>query len=138
MRIPGFTPDKGEIAGVRSGSWKLKLAYEGLYPKFLDRLILAGRFGHPAMLFNLEEDPGEQNNLYHLNSEKSEELENLVNTFMAELEPGRATLPVATPKDISDHKQLVFGLLMAAVVVLAPAILVFWVLVRWRRKVRAR
>ncbi len=138
MRIPVLTSSEAELAGVRDGDWKLKLAYDGLYPEALDHFIRAGRFSHPTLLFNLREDPGEQNNLAASHPDEVARLTGLIEDFENSAPAGRATLGTATGKDDSDHNNLIKGVLMAAAIVLLPVLFALIVIVRWVRRLIKR
>ncbi len=118
MRIPVLTSIEGEVAGVRDGKWKLKLAYDGLYPEFLDFFIKVGLFRHGTLLFDLENDPGEQNNLASKHPEEVERLRQLIFEFEGNLEAGHATLGSATENDARDYLKLAYGVAMALLFIL--------------------
>jgi arylsulfatase A-like enzyme len=134
MRIPHFTSPEGEVAGVRMGDWKLKLAYEGFYPEFLEPVMMAGRFSHDEFLFNLKDDPGETNNLLSQHPDKAKEMHALIDNFVATTVPGRPTMGTAADNDDSQH----FAIIQGTVILLSCALLaliVFVVLIiRLRRR----
>lgn len=55
----GLTAD---IVAYRNGDWKLKLPQSG-YPKFLEPVLKLNLFSHDLLLFNLNDDPFEKNNI---------------------------------------------------------------------------
>lgn len=70
---------QGQHQAFRSGKWKLKRPYKGrIYGKPVE---------HPALLFDLEADPGEQHNLAEAEPERVAEMEAAMDAFWASLQP---------------------------------------------------
>ena len=51
-----------DLLAYRDGDWKLKLPRSG-YPRFLEPILRLELYSHGLLLFNLEDDPYEQNNI---------------------------------------------------------------------------
>ncbi len=72
----------GDLAAFRSGDWKLKLPMERPYG---GRYGFEGEEAHGMLLFNLKEDPGEQQNLAEKHPEKVAQLQKEIEAFKASL-----------------------------------------------------
>lgn len=91
----------GELQAYRYGDWKLKLPYKGNNWSRWRTEMLA----HDTLLFNLKEDPGEQNNQLTDRPQKVIELVSRMETFinnLGELPPG---LPVKQGADNSHYQR---------------------------------
>ena len=62
--------DGKQLQGYRSGQWKVKLPYKGFRGNKWKQLVKA----HDTLLFNLNTDPGEKNNLFEKYPEKAKEI----------------------------------------------------------------
>lgn len=59
-----------ELQCYRNGSWKVKMPYKG----FKGAPYMSAVAAHDTLLFNLKDDPGEKNNIYHEFPEKAIQL----------------------------------------------------------------
>jgi arylsulfatase A len=62
--------DGKQLQGYRSGQWKVKLPYKGFRGNKWKQFVKA----HDTLLFNLDTDPGEKNNLFEKYPEKAKEI----------------------------------------------------------------
>ena len=62
--------DGKQLQGYRSGQWKVKLPYKGFRGNKWKQFVKA----HDTLLFNLNTDPGEKNNLFEKYPEKAKEI----------------------------------------------------------------
>jgi len=62
--------DGKQLQGYRSGQWKVKLPYRGFRGNKWKQFVKA----HDTLLFNLNTDPGEKNNLFEKYPEKAKEI----------------------------------------------------------------
>lgn len=93
----------GEIAAYRQGDWKLKLPREKPYgPAY----TYEGEPPHDTLLFNLREDPGEQNNLADEHPERVMAMQQDIADFEAGLTDLQPRKEVKPPADNSHHKYL--------------------------------
>ena len=92
-----------ELAAFRSGDWKLKLPMERPYE---GRYGYAGEPPHGLLLFNLEDDPEEKNNLAEQQPEKVQELQQNIAAFKQNLGPVRALHKYKPPSDQSHQEYL--------------------------------
>jgi len=90
----------GELRAYRHGDWKLKLPYKGQVGA-LAWLHAGFVRGHETLLFNLQDDPGEQNNLAKQNPEK-------VASMMASIEQFKAGLG-ELPEAKKTGKNMIYG-----------------------------
>jgi len=90
----------GELRAYRRGDWKLKLPYEGQVGA-LAWLHAGFVRGHETLLFNLQDDPGEKNNLAKQNTEK-------VASMMASIEQFKASLG-DLPTAKKTGKNMIYG-----------------------------
>jgi len=90
----------GELRAYRRGDWKLKLPYKGQVGA-LAWLHAGFVRGHETLLFNLQDDPGEQNNLAKQNPEK-------VASMMASIEHFKAGLG-ELPEAKKTGKNMIYG-----------------------------
>lgn len=67
------------LHAYRNGDWKLKLPFEGFHGARYRQGVLP----HDTLLFNLKQDPGEQNDLYAQHPEKVSELVELMEVCLA-------------------------------------------------------
>src|SRR4029077_7941320 len=72
--------DNSGLGGYREGRWKLKLAVRGGESVY-------ALYDHDDLLFDLEADPGEQNDLAPAMPEKVAELKRHMTELAAEVEP---------------------------------------------------
>ena len=70
---------QGQHQAYRSGKWKLKRPFKGT--------IYGEASKHETLLFDLEADPGEQNNLAEAQPERVKAMEQAMETFWASLQP---------------------------------------------------
>ena len=94
-----FTTD---FVGIRDDQWKFKLPQSG-YPKILEPIIKAGIYSHGEMLFNLNDDPQELNNLVDQYPEKAAELKAKLEAFDQEIKDANIK-PRRMQKAKHDHK----------------------------------
>jgi arylsulfatase A len=97
-----MAPLSDNIAAYRDGDWKLKLPRSG-YPKFLDSILKFNIYSHGLLLFNLQDDPYEQNNIADYHSEIVARMQQAITDMEANIasENPRKLYMGATP---SDHK----------------------------------
>lgn len=69
--------EDSRVAAYRDGDWKLKLPRSG-YPKFIDSLLKLHRYSHDLMLFNLRDDPYEQNNIAELHPDRVAQMQEAI------------------------------------------------------------
>ncbi len=142
LRMPVFSDQRPAIGAVRDGRWKLKLAQSGWYPQLLEPIAKAELYWHPQMLFDLEEDPGEQRDVSAEHPDVVERLSGEIARFAAALDPAEPVLVSAAPYDHTGWERLWRGigivtgitLLTFALPVVAAALLFR----RWRRRRSSR
>jgi len=123
----------GELRAYRSGDWKIKLPYKGQVG-FLSWLQNGFVAGHKLLLFNLKNDPGEQDNL------AAEEAERVV-LMLAEIERFKDSLGVLpeakkTGKnmDYGPYISLLGGLVGKILLLLLLAVFLLYLLIRRLRQ----
>ena len=123
----------GELRAYRSGDWKIKLPYKGKrgYFAFLNKGFMPS---HNLLLFNLKQDPEEQNNLASHESER-------VASMLAEIESFQASLGDLPPAkktgknmDFSPYISLITILVVKIVSLLALLVATCWLLYRQIQK----
>ncbi|MEO0331015.1 MAG: sulfatase-like hydrolase/transferase, partial [Bacteroidota bacterium] len=92
-----------DIAAYRKGDWKLKLPMERPYG---GRYTYEGELPHGMLLFNLVEDPSEQNNLVDQHPEKVAQMQQDIKQFKEDLGETRATHRFKPPADKSHEEYL--------------------------------
>ena len=80
IRYLYYRQDGSGLGGYREGRWKLKLAVQGGESVY-------SRYDHPDLLFDLEADPGEHNDLAPAMPEKVAELKQRMNELAATVTP---------------------------------------------------
>jgi arylsulfatase A len=80
LRYLYYRQDNSGLGAYREGRWKLKLAVRGGESVY-------ARYDHDDLLFDLEADPGEQNDLAPAMPEKVAELKRHMTELAAEVEP---------------------------------------------------
>ena len=93
----GMKPD-----AYRDGDWKVKLPYAGFPGARYKQKVGA----HDTLLINLENDPGEANNLYDENKELAKKLIDQMNIQNAQLGPMPGPLSVREAADESHYQYL--------------------------------
>jgi hypothetical protein len=106
------------LAGVREGKWKYKAAQHGYYPHVLEPLMKVGLYYHGAMLFDLEMDPGEQQNLIAQYPEEAHRLQQLMEHFAAHNPMPEPINSKASKRDAAGLEQLWYGVAASAFLVL--------------------
>lgn len=102
-KLAYYSHRTGDLAAFRSGNWKLKLPMKNLYH---GRYSYEGEPAHGLLLFNLEEDPGEENNLASEYPEKVKELEKEIEVFKASLGNLPPAKEMKLPADHSHQEYL--------------------------------
>ncbi len=93
---------RGKLMAFRSGDWKIKMPrgpYHGRY-------TYAGEPAHDTLLFNLNKDPGERDNLLKENPEKISEMVLKMQDYLDELGPLPPGLELKEPADNSHNTYL--------------------------------
>ncbi len=125
-----------ELAAYREGNWKLKLPRTG-YPRFIEPILKLDAYGHGLMLFNLDEDPGEQKNLADQYPERVEQMRQVLHTKQAELDTDRERILYMRP--LAADRQGYGGLIARAATSALVALIVLIVILRWvYRRIRSR
>lgn len=141
LRMP-FSSQDPQVGAVRDGRWKLKRAQSGWYPALFEPIARAELFSHPQYLFDLEADPGEQQDVSADHPDVVARLSDEIARFEAALDPATPVLPSAAPSDHAGWERLVRGLgVVVAIVVGGVGLVLIGVVVvfrRWRRRRRAR
>lgn len=96
------------VQGLRDGDWKLKRPQSG-YPQFLENWMPAGQVKHETLVFNLKEDPSEQNNLADQYPQRVEQMELQLQAFEASVaaENARSKYVIATKSDKKGYEAVV-------------------------------
>lgn len=91
-----------ELRSFREGKWKVKVPFGGFDGAIWQKAVAA----HDTLLFDLESDPGERNNLYSKYPDKAKGL--LVKMKKCQIEMGELppSLVVSTPADESHNESL--------------------------------
>jgi arylsulfatase len=139
LRVPlGDQRQRPAIGAVRDGRWKLKLAQSGWYPELFEPLARVEHYSHPQMLFDLEADPGEQQDVSAAHPDVVARLSDEIARFDAALDPAVPVLMTAAPYDHTGWERLWRGIgMVAGIVVAAAGLLVIAVVLlirRWRRR----
>ena len=66
-----------EVTGYRDGDWKIKLPRKG-YPVLIEPILKMDRYSHGLLLFNLKDDPYEQNNLVDEHPERVAAMQQII------------------------------------------------------------
>lgn len=98
-----YSQRTAEIGAYRSGDWKLKLPMERPYN---GRYGYAGEPAHGLLLFNLKNDPGEENNLAEQQPKKVQELQQKIADFKKSLGPVPPLHKYKPPADRSHDEYL--------------------------------
>lgn len=93
--------NRGGIQAFRYGDWKLKLPFPGQQWRPWIKDVPA----HDTLLFNLKDDPGEQNNLFEQQPKKAAELLQAIQDFQNSLGELPAGLKVREPADESHYER---------------------------------
>jgi len=72
------------VAAYRDVDWKLKVARKG-YPKLIEPIIKMDRYSHGLMLFNLKDDPFEENNIAAQHPERVASMQASIDALEAEI-----------------------------------------------------
>ncbi|MFP4090462.1 MAG: sulfatase [Cyclobacteriaceae bacterium] len=98
-----YLHNTGKIAAYRNGDWKLKLPRDTPYgPAY----TYEGEPAHGILLFNLKDDPGEQNNLADQHPERVAHMQQEIADFEAGMQDVRAWKKMKPPADHSHHEYL--------------------------------
>jgi len=107
--------DQGHLlAAVREGKWRYKIPQRGYYPKFIEPLMKVGLYRHGELLFDLESDPGETNNVIKQSPQVAERMRNLIAEFNADNPMPAPVLIKAMGRDSAGWEKLWRGITMAA------------------------
>jgi arylsulfatase A-like enzyme len=117
LRPPHESPGH-RLAGVREGKWKYKAAQRGYYPYVLEPLMKVGLYSHGAMLFDLDRDPGEQQNLIAQYPEEARRLQQLMEHFATHNPMPAPINSKAAARDAAGWEQLWYGVAASAFLVL--------------------
>lgn len=74
-----------DVLAYRDGDWKVKLPRSG-YPKILDSILKLELYSHDLLLFNLKDDPYEQNNLAQQYPERALQMQQAIADLEKEIE----------------------------------------------------
>ena len=118
------------LAGVREGKWKYKAQQHGYYPQFLDPLMKVGLYSHGELLFDLENDPGEQHNVIHEHPEVVRHLKQLMSGFVDSTTLRPPVNVNAAKEDNAGWEKLWTGIIEAAALVIVFFIVIIFVIVR--------
>jgi arylsulfatase A-like enzyme len=132
LRFP-LADQHHQIGAVRDGRWKLKLPQRG-YPQLLEPLARAELFRHGLMLFDLEADPGEQNDVSAAHPDVVERLSKEIESFDASLSPAQPVRISAAPYDHTGWGSLWRGVGAAALAAFAALALLLYAssrAIRW-------
>ncbi len=136
LRLP-FGDQHHQVGGVRDGRWKLKLPQRG-YPELLEPLLKLELYWHGLMLFDLEADPGERNNVAADHPDVVARLSAEIDSFNAALAPAPPVLVMAAPYDHTGWENIWRGVATVALLALALVGLMtyatFRAIRRWRRR----
>ncbi|MBK1879745.1 sulfatase-like hydrolase/transferase [Pelagicoccus mobilis] len=94
--------DGTKLECYRKGDWKIKLAYEG----FEGANWKSAVDPHPLLLINLNEDPGETNNLADKHPEKVASMLADMQAYRERLGTFPPDIPIRSPADNSHYKYL--------------------------------
>ncbi len=94
--------DGAKLEGYRSGAWKIKLPYAGYPGSHWKHAVPA----HDTLLFNVEKDPGERNNLFATNKSKSNQMVTEMHAAYASLDSLPPSLMVRSNADESHLEYL--------------------------------
>jgi len=94
--------DGAKLECYRKGDWKFKLPYAGFEGTRVKSAVPA----HDTLLVNLEEDPGEQNNLAEAMPEKTQEMLQGMQAARTELGELPPSLHIRSPADHSHYEYL--------------------------------
>ena len=111
------------IIAYRDGNWKLSLARSG-YPKFLESILPLNRYSHGVLLFDLNADPSEKNNIADQHPERVVAMQQVIVDLeknIASAEP-RELIMRSTSSDKAGYGPLI---IKAALVILVLLILIF-------------
>jgi len=136
LRLP-FGDQHHSVGAVRDGRWKLTLPQRG-YPYILEPLLKAELYWHGLMLFDLEADPGEQNDVAAEHPDVVARLSKEIDDFNASLSPAAPVLVSAAPYDHTGWARLFRSLATAAAVLLTSLIVLLYVSVRVVRRLLRR
>jgi arylsulfatase A-like enzyme len=118
------------LAGVREGKWKLKLAQLGYYPHFLEALMKVGLYRHGEMLFDLEVDSGETNNVIGDHPDIAQHLHTLIDDFNKNNVMPNPIMIHAAAKDDAGWEKLWLGIAEAIALVLVLLAAVVFAMMR--------
>jgi len=118
------------LAGVREGQWKYKAQQHGYYPQFLDPLMKVGLYSHGELLFDLENDPGEQHNVINEHADVAQHLKQLMQDFRANTKVRQPVNVNAAKEDNAGWEKLWTGIIETAVLVLVFFIVIIFIIVR--------
>ncbi|MEH6584270.1 MAG: sulfatase-like hydrolase/transferase [Halioglobus sp.] len=91
-----------QVVAYRDGDWKIKLPRSG-YPALLEPVLKLDRYSHGLMLFNLEDDPSEQNNLAGQHPERVVQLKRVIADLQKDIDSeGARELYMSSTS--ADHK----------------------------------
>lgn len=126
---------RAELVAIRDGDWKLKLPRKG-YPKFLNPILKMDAYSHGLMLFNLNDDPGEENNIASDHPEQVERLRNELRAMQAEIDVDQKRMLHLRPTAV-DRKG--YGPLFIKIIALGITALFLLIFVlRWLYKTARR
>ena len=121
-----------EVVAYRDGDWKIKLPRSG-YPRFLDSILRIELYGHDLLLFNLKEDPYEENNLAQQFPERVVQMRQTIAKLEKEIEEeGTRDLYMrSTDADLKGYGSLVVKASLMAVILLLLFVAVVYGLYKW-------
>jgi arylsulfatase A len=74
-----------DVIAYRDGDWKIKLPRKG-YPKFLDSILKLELYAHDLLLFNLKDDPYEEDNLAQQFPERASQMQRSIADLEKQIE----------------------------------------------------
>jgi arylsulfatase A len=126
------------LAAVRDGKWKLKLAQSGYYPKVLEPLMKVGLYWHGDMLFDLEADPSETNNVIKHHPDVAQRLRKQIDEFNSSNKMPVPVMIEASPADQAGWENLWIGVTETVILVLVALIVVMVMIVHLFRRLVLR
>jgi arylsulfatase A-like enzyme len=138
LRPPWLSGAEHRLAGVIDGRWKLLLPRAGFYPRLLEPGMKVGLYRHGLLLFDVEKDPAEKNNLVRERPEVVDRLKRLVDAFEAKTVPGRPVMVTASPADRGGWERMWMGIGLTLLSVLVVSGFSVYLLVRIFKRLAAR
>ena len=126
------------LGGVREGRWKYKAAQRGYYPRFLEPLMMVGLYHHGELLFDLERDPGERQNVIGERRDVAQRLKQLMQDFATRNPMPEPVNIRAAEADTAGWPTLWTGIAEALLLVIGGVALLLWVAIRLFRRFKRK